>query len=658
MAIPFRHMSLTVVAALSFSLIALAGDDMRTWSDSSGQYTIEAKFIGMERNKVILEKADGSRIQIDITKLKPEDRAEAIKLNAKKMSENPFKNEGDNPFKDAGKDAGKKTGSNRNRPEADPNAPAETSVDWNGVKQLSIFGSEWKAPSISPIDLKITWQPRPVVIQTKDFWDKATGLVAASAAKRAVVVTALDKPGNKDGATSTVSLCDLEKGNVIKEFTVGGKMMPLAISPDGTQVIARQEVFGQKSTTLELWTLSDSDLKRTSRWVAAQGQDMHGGDILGAAFIDGKTFITWLNNGQLTWWNAADAKPIQSLHLNHHNSSPSLSPDHKIIAARSDKEMVLLNANTGDTLSVKPMTEPAMNSRFAFSPDGKKLACIIMNKVDIYDLSTANQTHTMSTTNFGQDAPCFWTSPTALLAGQPLCFLAPDMNVNVWAYDGIEKLTDMGDYALILTSNQQRKGLSLVPLKLPHSSALQLVEQAKTDPNFFVIKPGTSVRIDTSGISDPAIKETTIDELTKKLEANGNKVGAGSVTLKASMEKAKDHEVAYRTFGSFNPPPRFGPGGFGQRTEKTHTVPGWAYHLKVVADGKTHWSMDGGNHPPPMIHLKEDETIESHLKQYGTPNANFFKFVELPKYVAKAQQDQQGGSSSLRRSQVTSSGIR
>jgi len=77
-----------------------------------------------------------------------------------------------------------------------------------------------------------------------------------------------------------------------------------------------------------------------------------------------------------------------------------------------------------------------------------------------------------------------------------------------------------------------------------------------------------------------------------------------------------------------------------------------------VADGKTHWITGAGNHPPPLIHLKQDETIEEHLKQYGKPGADFFQHVQLPKYVARAQTDQQTGSQSLRQSQVTAQGIR
>jgi len=639
----YLHCLGLVLFASILSLSLLTADDLRTWSDSTGKYTLEAKFIGIEGGKVVLEKADGSRIQIELSKLKAEDRTEAVKLNSKKMTENPFKNEGDNPFKNS---TGSRNKKNSNTTEPDPNAPATANVDWAGAKQLSVFGSEWKAPSLPAVDLRLTWQPRPVAIPSSDFWDKPTGIVASPAVKRAIVVSAMDKPGNKDGATSTVHLCDLEKGSILKSFPVSGKFTPLAISADGTQVLARQDVFGfNNSNMLELWKINGNELNRQHRWDAAQEGNGQGKDVVGAAFLgNGKTLITWLSSGLLVWWNTDGIKPTQTVQLQG-NCSPALSPDQKLIIAKSNNDLVVLDAVTGDTLAVKPLAQ-AMHSRFAISPDGKQLAAMNINKVEVYDLQSANLTTTISANGFGNESPLFWTSPTALLGGHPLCYLAPDMNVNVWAYDGIDKIAVLGDHVLVTAAGQGNKGVTLVPAKLPHSSALQLIEQAKKDPNFFILKPGAKVRIDASSITDATVHEQAVDALTKKLQELDISVGSGNLTLVASMEKSKDHEVSYRSFGA----------GFGR--EKTHTVPGWTYHLKLVADGRTHWATTGGNHPPHMLHLKQDETIESHLKQYGTPNADFFKFVELPKYVARAQSDQNTGSMSLKRSQVTSQGIR
>lgn len=637
-----------LVTSLLITLITLttslhAMDDLRTWSDTTGKFQIEAKFISLDGTKVLLEKADGTRIQIDLIKLSNKDRAEAIKLHANR-DDNPFKEKEkeNNPFKDAAKGS---TARDRMNSRNTVNAGNLSKVDWSGARLLSVFGSDWKPPTLPSTDLKLNWQPRPVSLPSRDFFEKVTGVLASAVSKQAVVVTALEKPGTTSTVPGSIYLCDLVRGVILKEFPIVVKQTPLAINADGTQLVTREDVWGHnKSRILNLWNISPSELKLVHRWDGAKDDKaMHGVDINGAAFLSDNTLLLWQSSGMLTWWNTTDLKPTQMLQLQA-NSTPSFTSNMQVIAARANNDLVLLDAATGETLSIKPLGHVPFN-RMAFSPDGKKLACVSHSKTEIFDLATGDLTSEMSTTGFSHETPCFWASPTALLAGFPLCFISTELNINIWGYDGIERLTMLGDTAIILVKGQ---GFTLVPVKLPHSGALQLIEQAKKDPNFFVLKPGTTVRIDASGISDAALQQEAVDALTKSLQKAGHSVGSGDVTLKVSMERSKDHELSYHTFGT----PSFG------RPNKTHSVPGWTYQLKLAADGRTHWTMSGGNHPPPFIHLKENETIESHLKQYGVANVNFFKHVEMPKYVARAQTDQNTGSQSLRRSQVTSSGIR
>jgi hypothetical protein len=629
---------ITLLLAFCFSA-TLVADDLRTWTDSSGAFTIEAKFISIEGNKVLLEKADGSRIQIELSKLKAEDRSFAMRENTKKMTDNPFKKSEENPFKNSSKNRRR----NENN-EASANATPLTDINWTAAKQLTIFGSDWKPPAVSNVDLKLNWHPRPLTIPCKDFFDNCAGIVVPKNQKQAVLITSLERPGDRAGSRGSVYVCNLETGTVKKEFTVSGKNIPLAISPDGSLLLTREEVWGvHQHFTLTLWSLSDTELTPLHRFEAAQ-KEGHGRDIKWATFVTKDLFITWQNDGMLTWWDSSDVKPIQQLKLNG-NCKPALSHDGKVLAVISQRDLVLLDALTGDTLSVKTGLD-GMFTDLAFSPDGKKIAVASHSNVDVYQLDEANQTSSIGISGLHHDSQLFWTSPEALMAGHPLCFLSPATHVNVWSYNGGEKCAALGDHALFLVKNHQNKTFTLVPSRMPAQAALDTLAQAQRDPRFYVLKPGTPVSIDASGISDPQMKQDAIDGLTRQLEAAGHKVGSGNVTLVASLTSSKEHEISYNTFGR--------PFDRG----RTYKVPGWTYSLKIVADGKTHWMTGAGNHPPMMISLKQDETIEDHLKQYGKPSAGFFQHVQLPKYVARAQSDQQTGSQSLRQSQVTTQGIR
>lgn len=630
--------TLLLAVCLSSTLFA---DDLRTWTDSSGNFTIEAKFISLEGNKVLLEKADGSRIQIELSKLKPEDRTFAIRESGKKrMGENPFKKTEESPFKNATRNRGR-----NEKNEASGNAMPLTDIDWSSAKQLTIFGSEWKPPVISSVEIKLNWQPRPLTFPCKDFFDNCTGIVAPKNLKQAVIITSIEKPGDQAGVRGTVYVCNLEKGTVQKSFPVSGKNVPLAISADGTMLLTREEVWGvHQHHTLTLWSLSENELKPLHRFEAAQKEGMHGKDIKWATFLSTDQFITWQTDGLLTWWSTSDLKPVQQLKFNG-NCKPALSHDGTVIAVLSQRDLVLLDALTGDTLSVKTGLD-GMFTDLAFSPDGKKIAIASHTKVDVYQLDEANQTSSIGISGLHHDSQLFWTSPEALMAGHPLSFLSPVAHVNVWSYGGSDKCVSVGDHAIFVVKNHQSKTFTLVPARMPAQAALDMLAQAQRDPRFYVLKPGTAVRIDATGIRDLQLQQQTIRALTNKLEAAGHSVGSGNVTFVATLEPGKEHEVSYSTFGR--------PFDRG----KTYKVPGWTYSLKIVADGKTHWITGAGNHPPPLIHLKQDETIEEHLKQYGKPGADFFQHVQLPKYVARAQTDQQTGSQSLRQSQVTAQGIR
>lgn len=59
--------------------------DVRTWTDATGKFTIEAKLIGVENGKAKLEKPDGKILQIELEKLSKSDQAFVANL----MGESP-----------------------------------------------------------------------------------------------------------------------------------------------------------------------------------------------------------------------------------------------------------------------------------------------------------------------------------------------------------------------------------------------------------------------------------------------------------------------------------------------------------------------------------------------------------------------------------------
>ena len=64
-----------------FCVLSLAGVAIgETWTDQSGNYPVEAEFVGVEGRSVVLRKIDGSRVKVPIDRLSAESRAQAKRL--------------------------------------------------------------------------------------------------------------------------------------------------------------------------------------------------------------------------------------------------------------------------------------------------------------------------------------------------------------------------------------------------------------------------------------------------------------------------------------------------------------------------------------------------------------------------------------------------
>ncbi len=64
-----------VVHAMFLQSAGLALEQTRTWKDSAGKYSIEAKLIDLQTDAVRLQKTNGDTISVPLAKLSAEDQA-------------------------------------------------------------------------------------------------------------------------------------------------------------------------------------------------------------------------------------------------------------------------------------------------------------------------------------------------------------------------------------------------------------------------------------------------------------------------------------------------------------------------------------------------------------------------------------------------------
>lgn len=657
-----RSAGLTAVIAMLLMRIsfACADEEMRTWTDSTGKFKIEARFVSLEKQIVTLEKADGTRVQIDLLKLTQDDQHEAGRLQRVQQ----FRALNKNPFKEMGK------------PGTERLAPLiATPIDWTGVKRLEVSEGPWKPPALESVERKLDFTPKPITFPRNDIFAEVTGMVVHAKSRRAYVVTSTSQPGLRNATSSTFHVCDLEKGKVIKMVDAAGKQKPLAISPDGQWLITREDRRGlaqalnARGQMLTLWNVSDAAITATQRWDAAMDATEHSNYVNGASFLHDGTLLTWLGNGLFTWWDLKPLKARQTMQLEV-NFNPAFSPDTRLMAAlwykKPDKpkrpagqpappqaltpghynNLVLIDTATGQTLSSLRL-EYTHLTHLAFSPDGKRLAALQNFNAIVYDFKTGQQETKLHFSGLANDhCGCFWTSPTALMTSNPVCFLAPEFHANIWTYHMHVKdhVTFAEDHVFFLNDMDDIK---LVGVKLPHPEALQMVDKVKKDPQFFVVKPGTKVKIDLRGFVPGKLKDDVTAALVKSVKAAGLEVGEGGVSLLAWYSAQGEQEMFYTQE----------PEAPYRETSKIN-LKNWMYQMRIESEGRVHWSMVGISPAPPLLHLKRGEKIADYVKRLSEPEATFYQRTVIPRYLIREVKTQEVGSVSLGRSKVTAEGVR
>lgn len=607
---------LLAAATLSFA------EDVRTWTDASGKNKVDAKFVSLKDGKVTLEKKDGKKIVIALAKLSTDDRRYAEEA-AKKEKED------DNPFKPKDDTAS-----------ADSDAVAvDRKIDWSNARLVNPAPEKGDWQFTVAVRAAPLANVRPVALPaTTNFFEKVKGVALDASGKNALIGYTLEDRRQKS-ETSRLILCDLTAGRVANTITINGLLAPIALSDGGHLAILRSEQFGHgKQDRLELRQLTPGG-KVVARFTPYADEQLGNRDVAWASFLDRGRFATASAGGKLAVWDTAKVEPLFQLTMQG-GCRPALSPDRKHLAYSTGKEIAVLDLAEGKVMAAKAIPDHLHFPTLSFSPSGKKLALVVPGKALVWDFATGNQDVEMGLPSVSVHGPSHWVDDEFLLVGGGT-LIQPFQHIKVWSYQGAEPANAApgGGLWTVVHDLGQRGGGALLPLRLPHAAAREALQKALADPNLFVLKPGTTVKLDVAGIGDAEKRDEVETALKRKLEEAGFKVGSGSITLVASTEVGKTRDVTYHTFGR----------AFGNQTYK---VQEHIARLKFEYDGKPAWEASAINIPY-FVQLKEGQTMEQYLKDNEKPNYNYFKSVELPKLLTKPNPS----GATLGSSRITTAGV-
>jgi hypothetical protein len=633
-----------VVALTSLLLVigVAAAAEVRTWKDSTGQFSIRAKLVSVEQGKARLEKEDGTEIEVEVKKLSAEDQA--YLAEQAKAAADPFKPVAKDPFRPAPAAA---AGAAKSRvPAARTSEGRLVMPNWSGASAILVTpaGGDWEVTVNPPAGPAATLAMRPIPIPPRtNFFEKAVGLALNPVNRRAVIGYNRRFPPNEPRSTRLV-LCDLEKGKMLGAATETGVVLaPLALDDGGNRVLmCRDEDGPGNHDRLEIWTLGPSGIDRGLQWIAHDDRKNNERNIQWGQFLDANRVATMSEGGRLTIWELGSdtVRPVSFLDIQG-ASAPALSPDRKYLAFATAKELSVLDVETAQVVAQKSLAQTNFPV-LTFSPSGKRLACAAIDRVSVFDF--AKGTLEREVPYYGGvvvGGNAVMTSDDHVLLGKSV-LIDLENQIKLWTYKGADLATVMGGVCwLVPATNQQQSG-ALVPAKLPQPSVQQMLQRAMADPNFFVLRSGTTVKVNVDGISDPGQRDQVRAALEAKLKAQGFQAGPeGTIELAASTELGKQREVTYRSFG------------FGVRGIKTYKIQEYISRLKFVYQGLTAWEGSTINIPH-FVRLKQGESMEDRLREGEKPNYEYFAKVELPRLLTRPTAQ---GSNALGNSQVTVSGV-
>lgn len=598
---------------------SLSAQDLRTWSDASGQFELKAKFVSQSDDKVKLSDADGNEFEIELAKLSKADQDYVKNLKSK----NPFQKVDANPFKKA-------------KPSGDEKIAVKT-ANWAGATPIILQpnSSEWSFEPPAPL---ADFEPNSVSLPKKrDFFEGLNKIVVNPQANVAVLGFGLNRPGSRDGASVRLIVCDLQTGRVRDDASQDGQMVLLDAHDDGRRVLMRRNEFGfGNSDRLEIWSVSGDSVTQEMSWIPYDNTQGGHRDVKWAAFLPGERLLTSNDQGKIALWDLGETSVLCHLELGT-GCQPALSSDRSTLAFATHDKVGLWDIESQKIIAMQKIPERLNHAKLAFTPDHKFLGCVSGKRILVWDAATGELQSNFEVEGIAIDGPLAFPEEGWLLANNK--YLIDTRNqLKLWEYGGVGAAAQAGSTTFFGVVNHNASGV-LWAAKLPHPAARSLLAKAVKEPDLFVFKPGTTVKLNVSGVPS-SNQEQVRQQLTNKLKSmNCSVADNGTITLSASVSGPEKDEVSYIGFG-----------------RGTYDVKRYNTRLEFNYQGRTAWS-SGGSNIPFFITLKRGDTIESVLKQKSKgPDYSFFQHVQLPQMLQNPGESGRG-SQTLGRSNVTTSGL-
>ena len=621
---------------------AATAAEPRTWTDATGKFKIQAEFVSEQNGSVTLRQTDGSEVEIPINKLSKPDQD-----YLKTQRDSPFQPKTASPFQP------------RNTPAAGAAAPPAATgrgvIDDSGafesrlvrvnaasVTPLNLFnsGEGWKVEVVNLQGGEVPdFSGKPIQLPPKTgFHEKPTGLVFNAGGTHAALGYKLDFP--QGTAQTRLMLVDLKSGKQLANRTTGGLLGPLALADDHETIIMCRNEFGfGNADRLEIWKFGAGGLEKGAAWIPYDSEKNSDRDVIWADFTAGGQLLTINSGGLLTAWTTDPVQPVWSCQAAK-GCRPALSPNRTHLVLADADQVCLLDVANPRVVASRALKTGAF-PKFSFSPSGARFAATTQSGSMVWETATGETYRDLESTllpAIGSPEPPLFVNEEQVLIGDTYLVDLPSM-IPLWDYGGADVVSHVGSAVWYAVADGDKRPGVLFGAKLPHAAVDQALKRALSDPNFFIVKPGTAVKLNLDALPDAEQREAVRQALTDKLSQREMRVDpSAEVQIVATFDPPKSKNLTFHGFGGI------------QSVDFNETVA----HISIQWQGQTLWQMQGSNSPH-FLSRKEGESLQDAAKRHEAPPYDFFKHAGLPRMLVRPGN---GGGRMLGSSRVTTTGIR
>ena len=594
--------------------------DFRSWTNDTGKFTIEAKLLKLEDDRVKLEKKDGRVIDLPLNKLSDKDKTFIETLRKKAQD---FSGEESNPF----------AGGSASTPNARNKKPATASTTSRSKKltfRSKNKGTDSKTISVATVfpDTALVDEGWKVEIdaadlsQPKKLFRKVITLPPVSEGKSFHDRRAIPKV-DRTGTIAAVSASnpfDKQTGLGVIELatgdSLGASLIPIkdakifAVDSDNQQILTYEK--GSVGAKDKIAFRSFDDLENPTKvWELAKFSQRDGFKPDLGFFVEPNRLLTLGDN--LVLWDVKKSEPVYAIELAPglpiKSAAMAFSSNKKTLALIQRNAVQLIDAKTGALQGTIPASQSQRS--ICISPSGQFLAGLESSgRVWVWDLE-ANEI----AQEFRSDARTSleWVDDGNLL-GDRKYLLDVEYRVCVWEYesDHQAELIDLGVGHFLLQTKTH-----LIALKLPHGDLSNKL-QGLDPEDLVLIRPGDEFSLDFELPFNEAEQQEIRESLEQRMQEMGYSINAqAGMTLRGRVTKEEQQEANVRSLH------------FRKDLGTIKYVPHRST-IEILKDDKVIWKTSRYHSPSHFIQTKDDETLQEYADRVSKPDPSLFLSLKIP----------------------------